>query len=52
VAPKTLEVRLNDGGTRVLKGERVFLKVGTRTTVPPTPGLADARPMTPSAGIS
>jgi pyruvate/2-oxoglutarate dehydrogenase complex dihydrolipoamide dehydrogenase (E3) component len=46
VAPKTLEVRLRDGGTRVLKGERVFLNLGTRATIPPTPGLADARPMT------
>src|SRR5262245_40863375 len=47
VAPKTLEVRLRDGGgTRVLKGERVFLNVGTRATIPPTPGLADARPLT------
>jgi pyruvate/2-oxoglutarate dehydrogenase complex dihydrolipoamide dehydrogenase (E3) component len=45
-APKTLEVRLRDGGTRVLMGERVFLNVGTRPTIPPTPGLADARPMT------
>jgi pyruvate/2-oxoglutarate dehydrogenase complex dihydrolipoamide dehydrogenase (E3) component len=26
VAPKTLEVRLNDGGTRVLAGDRVFSK--------------------------
>src|SRR5215475_10420158 len=46
VAPKTLEVRLNDGGTRVLRGERVFLNLGTRATIPPTPGLADARPLT------
>jgi pyruvate/2-oxoglutarate dehydrogenase complex dihydrolipoamide dehydrogenase (E3) component len=46
VAPKTLEVRLRDGGTRVLKGERVFLNVGTRATIPPTAGLAEARPMT------
>jgi pyruvate/2-oxoglutarate dehydrogenase complex dihydrolipoamide dehydrogenase (E3) component len=46
VAQKTLEVRLRDGGTRVLKGERVFLNVGTRPTIPPAPGLADARPMT------
>jgi pyruvate/2-oxoglutarate dehydrogenase complex dihydrolipoamide dehydrogenase (E3) component len=46
VAPKTLEVRLRDGGTRVLKGERIFLNVGTRATIPPTPGLADARPLT------
>jgi pyruvate/2-oxoglutarate dehydrogenase complex dihydrolipoamide dehydrogenase (E3) component len=47
VAPKTLEVCLRDGGgTRVLKGERVFLNVGTRATIPPTAGLADARPLT------
>jgi pyruvate/2-oxoglutarate dehydrogenase complex dihydrolipoamide dehydrogenase (E3) component len=46
VAPKTLEVRLNEGGTRVLTGDRVFINVGTRATIPPTPGLADARPMT------
>jgi pyruvate/2-oxoglutarate dehydrogenase complex dihydrolipoamide dehydrogenase (E3) component len=46
VAPKTLEVRLNDGGTRVLAGEKVFLNVGTHATIPPVPGLADARPMT------
>src|SRR5262249_29565682 len=45
-APKTLEVRLRDGGTRVLKGERVFLNVGTHAPIPPTPGLADARPLT------
>jgi pyruvate/2-oxoglutarate dehydrogenase complex dihydrolipoamide dehydrogenase (E3) component len=46
IAPKTLEVRLRDGATRVLKGERVFLNVGTRATIPPIPGLADARPLT------
>jgi pyruvate/2-oxoglutarate dehydrogenase complex dihydrolipoamide dehydrogenase (E3) component len=27
VAPKTLEVRLNDGGARVLTGDRVFLNL-------------------------
>ncbi|MGO9914967.1 MAG: FAD-dependent oxidoreductase [Isosphaeraceae bacterium] len=46
VALKTLEVRLNDGGTRVLTGERVFVNVGTRATIPPVAGLADARPLT------
>jgi pyruvate/2-oxoglutarate dehydrogenase complex dihydrolipoamide dehydrogenase (E3) component len=46
MAPKTLEVQLRDGGTRVLRGERVFLNLGTRATIPPTPGLGDARPMT------
>ena len=46
VAPKTLEVRLNDGGTRTLEGERVFLNLGTHATIPAIPGLADARPLT------
>lgn len=46
VAPKTLEVRLRNGGTQVLTGERAFLNVGTRATLPPIPGLADARPLT------
>ena len=38
VAPKTLEVRLNDGGTRMLAGERVFLNVGTHAAIPTDPG--------------
>jgi pyruvate/2-oxoglutarate dehydrogenase complex dihydrolipoamide dehydrogenase (E3) component len=42
VAPKTLEVTLNDGGTRLLHGDRVFLDLGTRAFVPPIPGLAAA----------
>src|SRR6267142_5418889 len=46
VAPKTIEVRLNDGGTRVLTGERVFLNLGTHATIPSIPGLSDSRPLT------
>jgi pyruvate/2-oxoglutarate dehydrogenase complex dihydrolipoamide dehydrogenase (E3) component len=46
VAPKTLEVRLNDGGTRVLSGDRVFLDVGTHATIPPIPDLDAAAPLT------
>src|SRR5580698_8677889 len=42
VAPKTLEVALNDGGTRLLRGDRVFLDLGTRAFLPPIPGLAAA----------
>src|SRR5262249_2295861 len=30
VGPKTLEVKLNDGGTRILAADKVFLNVGTR----------------------
>ncbi len=46
VGPKTLEVQLNDGGTRVLVGDRVFINVGTRAAIPAVPGLEDARPLT------
>jgi pyruvate/2-oxoglutarate dehydrogenase complex dihydrolipoamide dehydrogenase (E3) component len=46
VSPKTLEVRLNDGGTRLLAGDRVFLNVGTRAAVPAVPGLEAAGPLT------
>src|ERR1700724_125629 len=46
VAPKTLEVRLNDGGTRVLAGDQVFLNLGTHAAIPGVPGLEAARPLT------
>jgi pyruvate/2-oxoglutarate dehydrogenase complex dihydrolipoamide dehydrogenase (E3) component len=46
VAPRTIEVRLNDGGTRVLAGDQVFLNVGTHATIPSVPGLEAARPLT------
>jgi pyruvate/2-oxoglutarate dehydrogenase complex dihydrolipoamide dehydrogenase (E3) component len=46
VAPKTIEVSLNDGGTRLLKGEQLFINVGTHATMPEIPGLKDARPLT------
>jgi pyruvate/2-oxoglutarate dehydrogenase complex dihydrolipoamide dehydrogenase (E3) component len=46
VGPKTLEVRLNDGGTRVLAGDQVFLNVGKHAAIPSVPGLEAARPLT------
>jgi len=46
VAPKTLEVRLNDGGTRVLAAGQMFINVGTRALVPNIPGLEAAGPLT------
>jgi len=46
IAPKTIEVSLNDGGIRVLTGERVVLNVGTHATIPELPGLAAAAPLT------
>jgi pyruvate/2-oxoglutarate dehydrogenase complex dihydrolipoamide dehydrogenase (E3) component len=44
--PKTVRVALNAGGTRSLRGERVFLNVGTRASMPNVPGLVIAGPMT------
>jgi len=46
IAPKTIEVKLNDGGTRVLTGDRVVLNLGTHATIPDIPGLAAAEPLT------
>ena len=46
IAPKTLEVRLNDGGTRTLVGDQVFINVGTHAAIPSVPGLEAARPLT------
>lgn len=43
---RTVDVELNDGGRRQLRGERVFLNLGTHATIPDVPGLAAARPMT------
>ena len=46
IAPKTVEVRLNDGGSRKITGDRVFLDLGSRATIPEVAGLAAAKPMT------
>src|SRR6478735_10930798 len=46
VAPKTIEVSLNDGGTRVLVGDQVFVNVGTHAAIPNVPGLEAAQPLT------
>lgn len=46
LAPKTLEVTLNDGGKRVLAADRVFLNIGTHAAIPSVPGLDAARPLT------
>jgi pyruvate/2-oxoglutarate dehydrogenase complex dihydrolipoamide dehydrogenase (E3) component len=46
VAPRTAEIALNDGGTRTIAADRVFLALGSRATMPDVPGLAAAKPMT------
>jgi pyruvate/2-oxoglutarate dehydrogenase complex dihydrolipoamide dehydrogenase (E3) component len=46
VAPKTVQVRLNEGGQRTLAGDKVFLDLGSRSVIPDIRGLLDAKPMT------
>jgi pyruvate/2-oxoglutarate dehydrogenase complex dihydrolipoamide dehydrogenase (E3) component len=46
VAARTLEVALNDGGTRTLRGKTVAINTGTRARIDDTPGLSDVRPLT------
>jgi pyruvate/2-oxoglutarate dehydrogenase complex dihydrolipoamide dehydrogenase (E3) component len=44
--PKTLEVTLNEGGTRLLVADKIFLNLGTHAAIPNVPGLEAARPLT------
>jgi pyruvate/2-oxoglutarate dehydrogenase complex dihydrolipoamide dehydrogenase (E3) component len=46
VAPRTLEVTLNGGGTRTLRGQRVIVSTGSHAAVPDVPGMREAAPMT------
>jgi pyruvate/2-oxoglutarate dehydrogenase complex dihydrolipoamide dehydrogenase (E3) component len=46
VGPKTVAVHGGDARARTIVGDRVFLNVGTRATIPDVPGLIDAAPMT------
>jgi len=46
IGPRTVEVSLAGGGTRVIAGESIFLNLGTRANIPDVPGLAAAQPMT------
>jgi pyruvate/2-oxoglutarate dehydrogenase complex dihydrolipoamide dehydrogenase (E3) component len=46
VGPKTIEVALNEGGSRRLSAEKLFLNLGTHASIPLVPGLAEAEPLT------
>jgi pyruvate/2-oxoglutarate dehydrogenase complex dihydrolipoamide dehydrogenase (E3) component len=46
VARQTIEVRLNAGGTRLLRGDQVFVDVGSHAAIPEVPGLRGAEPLT------
>src|SRR5262245_6522089 len=46
VGPRTIEVALNAGGTRTLRGRTVVINTGSRARIDDTPGLAESRPLT------
>jgi pyruvate/2-oxoglutarate dehydrogenase complex dihydrolipoamide dehydrogenase (E3) component len=46
VAARTVEVSLNEGGTRLLSGNDVVINVGSHAAIPDVPGLRSARPLT------
>jgi pyruvate/2-oxoglutarate dehydrogenase complex dihydrolipoamide dehydrogenase (E3) component len=46
VAPRTVDVALPDGSTRQLRGTNVIVSTGTRASLEPIPGLAEAQPLT------
>src|SRR6266536_1183734 len=46
VAARTVEVTLADGTTRQLRGTNVIVSTGTRASLEPIPGLAEAQPLT------
>src|SRR6266699_1765671 len=46
VAPRTVVAVLLDGSTRQLRGTNVIVSTGTRASLEPIPGLAEAQPLT------
>ncbi len=50
IAPKSLEVRLHDGGSTVLGAEAIFINTGLRPHIPSIPGL-EAVPFLDSTSV-
>ncbi len=46
IGPRTVEVALPDGSTRLLRGANVIISTGTRAALDAIPGLAEAKPLT------
>jgi pyruvate/2-oxoglutarate dehydrogenase complex dihydrolipoamide dehydrogenase (E3) component len=46
VAPKTIEIALNEGGTRALRGQAVVINTGSRARLDDIPGLTESDPLT------
>jgi pyruvate/2-oxoglutarate dehydrogenase complex dihydrolipoamide dehydrogenase (E3) component len=46
IAPKTVDVTLSTGGTRLVSGTHVVISTGSRATIPSIPGLRESKPLT------
>jgi pyruvate/2-oxoglutarate dehydrogenase complex dihydrolipoamide dehydrogenase (E3) component len=46
VGPKTIEITLPEGGTRILRGNSVVISTGSRAALETIPGLKEAEPLT------
>jgi pyruvate/2-oxoglutarate dehydrogenase complex dihydrolipoamide dehydrogenase (E3) component len=46
IGPKTLEVAVNQGGTRLLAGNEIVVNVGSHAAMPDIPGLREAHALT------
>lgn len=46
VAPRTIQVALNEGGKRTIRAEKVFINTGTHAAMPAIDGLDTVRAMT------
>jgi pyruvate/2-oxoglutarate dehydrogenase complex dihydrolipoamide dehydrogenase (E3) component len=46
IGSRTIEVMLNDGGTRTLRGKNVIISTGSRSTLPAIPGLQESASLT------
>jgi pyruvate/2-oxoglutarate dehydrogenase complex dihydrolipoamide dehydrogenase (E3) component len=46
VAERTVEIALNEGGSRIVRGSDVVINTGTRPHIAAVPGLAEADPLT------
>jgi pyruvate/2-oxoglutarate dehydrogenase complex dihydrolipoamide dehydrogenase (E3) component len=44
--PQTVEVALQDGGTRTVRGEKIIIGTGTHASIANIPGLKESKPMT------
>ena len=51
VAPRTIEVTLNSGDTRTLRGQAVVINTGSRARLDDTPGLSESGPLTHIEGL-